>query len=311
MGKKREGKKKCEKKKKKKGMGRTPCCAREGMKRGAWNAEEDKILVDFIRENGHGTWRNLPKLAGLLRCGKSCRLRWTNYLRPDINRGPFSPEEENTIIQLHGTLGNKWSAMASKLPGRTDNDIKNFWNSHLRKRFSTKPIDQSIDINPGYPSTRHLVQWETVRVEAESRLSAKLKQPSDSCSHKGDHFLHLWNSEVGESFRHRTNECNEAASASPASETSSLTKPECSSRSTNLDHPATNPETVDPKSEVIRYCKKEIDDATAYSVSSNSYEMDDSSDTMMKLLLDFPVSDNDMGFLQESMIDDFSTYIRG
>ncbi|XP_044501935.1 transcription factor MYB102 isoform X2 [Mangifera indica] len=75
------------------------------------------------------------------RCGKSCRLRWTNYLRPDIKRGRFSFEEEETIIQLHSILGNKWSAIAARLPGRTDNEIKNYWNTHIRKRLLRSGID--------------------------------------------------------------------------------------------------------------------------------------------------------------------------
>ncbi|KAH7546523.1 hypothetical protein FEM48_Zijuj01G0209800 [Ziziphus jujuba var. spinosa] len=77
----------------------------------------------------------------LKRCGKSCRLRWTNYLRPDIKRGRFSFEEEETIIQLHSVLGNKWSAIAARLPGRTDNEIKNYWNTHIRKRLMKMGID--------------------------------------------------------------------------------------------------------------------------------------------------------------------------
>ncbi|GFP84794.1 myb-related protein myb4 [Phtheirospermum japonicum] len=142
MGKKREVNKIKKKKE------RIACCEQEGLRRGAWTADEDIILVDFITQNGHGgSWRYLPKLAGLLRCGKSCRLRWTNYLRPDIKRGPFSPDEENTIIRLQCTLGNKWSAIASHLPGRTDNDIKNLWNTHLRKRLGNKVLDapKSVD----------------------------------------------------------------------------------------------------------------------------------------------------------------------
>ncbi|KAG6634510.1 transcription factor MYB41-like [Carya illinoinensis] len=123
-------------------MGKSPCRdEREGLKKGPWTVEEDRKLLDYIQKHGHGRWRILPKNAGLKRCGKSCRLRWTNYLRPDIKRGRFSFEEEETIIQLHGVLGNKWSAIAAHLPGRTDNEIKNHWNTHIRKRLLGMGID--------------------------------------------------------------------------------------------------------------------------------------------------------------------------
>ncbi|XP_073288341.1 transcription factor MYB30-like [Primulina huaijiensis] len=120
-------------------MGRAPCCEKMGLKKGPWTAEEDFILVDFINRHGHGNWRTLPKRAGILRCGKSCRLRWMNYLRPDIKRGNFTREEEETIIRLHQELGNKWSVIAARLPGRTDNEIKNVWHTHLKKRVAGEP----------------------------------------------------------------------------------------------------------------------------------------------------------------------------
>ncbi|KAL9666019.1 hypothetical protein QQ045_000341 [Rhodiola kirilowii] len=124
-------------------MGRSPISFEDdGLKKGPWTPEEDEKLVEFINKNdGHGSWRSLPKLSGLNRCGKSCRLRWTNYLRPDIKRGKFSDEEERLVIHLHSVLGNKWSRIATHLPGRTDNEIKNFWNTHLRRKLLQMGID--------------------------------------------------------------------------------------------------------------------------------------------------------------------------
>ncbi|XP_022850835.1 transcription factor TT2-like [Olea europaea var. sylvestris] len=115
-------------------MGRNPCCTKVGLNRGAWTAAEDKILRDYIKFHGEGRWRTLPKRAGLKRCGKSCRLRWLNYLRPDIKRGNITWDEEEVIIRLHKLLGNRWSLIAGRLPGRTDNEIKNYWNTNLRRR---------------------------------------------------------------------------------------------------------------------------------------------------------------------------------
>ncbi|KAJ0432393.1 putative transcription factor MYB-HB-like family [Helianthus annuus] len=112
-----------------------------GLKKGIWSEEEDLKLIQYVQTHGPGHWRTLPKKAGLQRCGKSCRLRWTNYLRPGIKRGRFSFEEEETIIQLHSVMGNKWSAIAARLPGRTDNEIKNYWNTHIRKRLLQNGID--------------------------------------------------------------------------------------------------------------------------------------------------------------------------
>ncbi|CAH8325868.1 unnamed protein product [Eruca vesicaria subsp. sativa] len=122
-------------------MGRQPCCDKLGVKKGPWTAEEDKKLINFIQTNGHCCWRALPKLAGLRRCRKSCRLRWTNYLRPDLKRGLLSHDEEQLVIDLHAHIGNKWSKIASRLPGRTDNGIKNHWNTHIKKKLVKMGID--------------------------------------------------------------------------------------------------------------------------------------------------------------------------
>uniref|UniRef100_A0A8R7P051 Uncharacterized protein n=2 Tax=Triticum urartu TaxID=4572 RepID=A0A8R7P051_TRIUA len=112
-----------------------PCCQKLGLKQGKWTKEEDGILANYIAQHGEGSWRSLPKNAGLLRCGKSCRLRWLNYLRGGLRRGNFSKKEDDLIVKLHATNGNRWSLIASHLPGRTDNEIKNYWNLHLRRQF--------------------------------------------------------------------------------------------------------------------------------------------------------------------------------
>ncbi|XP_044968207.1 transcription factor MYB51-like [Hordeum vulgare subsp. vulgare] len=114
-----------------------------GPRKGPWTPEEDLALMQYIERNGgsHGNWRRLPKLAGLDRCGKSCRLRWCNYLNPNIKRGPFTSDEDKLIIDLHSILGNKWAAIAKQMPGRTDNEIKNYWNTHLRKQVLAMGVD--------------------------------------------------------------------------------------------------------------------------------------------------------------------------
>ncbi|XP_055823071.1 transcription factor MYB58-like [Solanum dulcamara] len=144
------------------GKGRAPCCDKSKVKKGPWSCEEDLRLITFIQKNGHKNWRSLPKQAGLLRCGKSCRLRWINYLRPDVKRGNFTPQEEDTIIKLHLSFGNKWSKIASHLPGRTDNEIKNVWNTHLKKRLIKKlhseaKLDDSYANSPSSSSSTSLV----------------------------------------------------------------------------------------------------------------------------------------------------------
>lgn len=155
-------------------MGRQPCCDNFGVKKGPWTAEEDKKLVDFILTHGQCCWRAVPKLAGLRRCGKSCRLRWTNYLRPDLKRGLLNEAEEQLVMDLHARLGNRytlvnfflgvltqaeifnlfhvkyiskcfitcrWSKIAARLPGRTDNEIKNHWHTHIKKKLIKMGID--------------------------------------------------------------------------------------------------------------------------------------------------------------------------
>ncbi|XP_024369860.1 uncharacterized protein [Physcomitrium patens] len=113
----------------------------EDVRKGAWAAEEDEKLRKYVETYGTGHWRSVGKKAGLQRCGKSCRLRWTNYLRPDIRHGSFTQEEENLIVKLHAAHGSRWSLIAAQMPGRTDNDIKNHWNTRLKKKLCDLGID--------------------------------------------------------------------------------------------------------------------------------------------------------------------------
>ncbi|PWZ08345.1 Myb-related protein 308 [Zea mays] len=164
-------------------MGRSPCCEKGHTNKGAWTKEEDERLVAYIRAHGEGCWRSLPSAAGLLRCGKSCRLRWMNYLRPDLKRGNFTDDEDELIIRLHALLGNKfvsrlpsvdetacffcvstfifsttlpdvtrrarrWSLIAGQLPGRTDNEIKNYWNTHIKRKLLARGIDPHAHHRP-------------------------------------------------------------------------------------------------------------------------------------------------------------------
>ncbi|XP_066309557.1 transcription factor RAX2-like [Miscanthus floridulus] len=135
-------------------MGRSPCCDKTRVKRGPWSQEEDAILRSFVQRFGNaGNWIALPQKAGLKRCGKSCRLRWLNYLRPELRHGGFTDEEENLILSLYGELGSKWSVIASRLPGRTDNDVKNYWNTKLKKRYlaSTREAGRPPTSPPAAP----------------------------------------------------------------------------------------------------------------------------------------------------------------
>ncbi|XP_027348209.1 transcription factor MYB14-like [Abrus precatorius] len=121
-------------------MVRTPSCDKSGLRKGTWTPEEDRKLIAYVTRYGCWNWRQLPRFAGLARCGKSCRLRWMNYLRPNIKRGNFTQEEEERIIRMHKKLGNRWSAIAAELPGRTDNEIKNHWHTTLKKRFQENTV---------------------------------------------------------------------------------------------------------------------------------------------------------------------------
>ncbi|BFG25512.1 hypothetical protein CerSpe_117860 [Prunus speciosa] len=119
------------------------------VRKGAWTKEEDGLLRQCIENHGEGKWHQVPYKAGLKRCRKSCRLRWLNYLKPNIKRGEFEEDEVDLIIRLHKLLGNRWSLIAGRLPGRTSNGVKNYWNTRLRtnslvKRTTKEKFQETI-----------------------------------------------------------------------------------------------------------------------------------------------------------------------
>ncbi|KAJ9565208.1 hypothetical protein OSB04_001174 [Centaurea solstitialis] len=107
-------------------------------RKGPWTEQEDVQLVSYVNMFGDRRWDFIAKVSGLKRSGKSCRLRWVNYLHPGLKRGKMTPQEERRILELHSKWGNRWSRIARKLPGRTDNEIKNYWRTHMRKKAQEK-----------------------------------------------------------------------------------------------------------------------------------------------------------------------------
>ncbi|KAE8682227.1 MYB330 protein [Hibiscus syriacus] len=160
-------------------MGRSPCCEKAHTNKGAWTKEEDQRLTDYIRIHGEGCWRSLPKAAGLLRCGKSCRLRWINYLRPNLKRGNFTEQEDDLIIQVHSLLGNKWSLIAARLPGRTDNEIKNYWNTHIKRKLLSRGID---------PQTHRPLNQATTNKNTHTELDFRSVSANPSLAFKFNEF---------------------------------------------------------------------------------------------------------------------------
>ncbi|XP_016443678.1 transcription factor MYB15-like [Nicotiana tabacum] len=169
-------------------MARTRCYDKSGLKKGTWTPDEDRKLAAYVSKYGCWNWRQLPKFAGLARCGKSCRLRWLNYLQPNIKRGNYTKEEDEIIMKLHAEIGNKWSVIAAHLPGRTDNGIKNHWHTSLKKRstqdYSTSTDSKKKSSNNSYQSSSRKKRRENeTQVNANEKIIESFQlSPMQACS---------------------------------------------------------------------------------------------------------------------------------
>ncbi|XP_057730486.1 transcription factor MYB101-like [Arachis stenosperma] len=157
---------------------------RDYLRKGPWTPREDAILIEQVKKWGKGNWSLIRKNSELRRSGKSCRLRWSNHLNPDLKKGPFSEEEEKTIDDLHAKFGNKWALMATQIPGRSDNDIKNFWNSRMKKRLREYPPQitvqqaQHFSSSPFYSVLASCYPKNNFSVELPSNISAANPPPN-------------------------------------------------------------------------------------------------------------------------------------
>ncbi|CAA6671059.1 unnamed protein product [Spirodela intermedia] len=159
-------------------MGRAPCCDKANVKKGPWSPDEDAKLKAYIEEHGTGgNWIALPHKIGLKRCGKSCRLRWLNYLRPNIKHGGFSEEEDKIICSLYISIGSRWSIIAAQLPGRTDNDIKNYWNTRLKKKLLGRRKESR---KPSFPVNSSRIE----RGRRRDELRCSVARPQRICTRK-------------------------------------------------------------------------------------------------------------------------------
>ncbi|XP_024989883.1 transcription repressor MYB4-like [Cynara cardunculus var. scolymus] len=178
---------------------RKPCCDhnKHDMNKGAWSKEEDRKLINYVISHGEGCWATIPQAAGLLRCSKSCRKRWLNYLK----RGNFAEDEQDLIIRLHALLGNRWSLIAGRLPGRTANEIKNYWNSHLKKKLENMGIDpnnhripQGISFLQGTKSEAEIEQLHSSDINSGSNCdqeSSSSTRPADNLTMETSFPTHL------------------------------------------------------------------------------------------------------------------------
>lgn len=170
------------------------------LRRGPWTLEEDTLLIQYISRHGEGRWNLLAKRSGLKRTGKSCRLRWLNYLKPDVKRGNLTPQEQISILELHSKWGNRWSKIAQHLPGRTDNEIKNYWRTRVQKQARHLKIDAN---STAFQEIIQCFWMPRLLQKMDASSSSTLSQNPTINSQPFDHAFHHHDSASAQTISHQ------------------------------------------------------------------------------------------------------------
>ncbi|KAJ4707123.1 MYB transcription factor [Melia azedarach] len=156
---------------------------REEIRKGPWKAEEDEVLINHVKKYGPRDWSSIRSKGLLQRTGKSCRLRWVNKLRPNLKNGcKFSLEEERIVIELQAEFGNKWARIATYLPGRTDNDVKNFWSSRQKRlaRILQNSATPSSSNPKSHKIKKEIPEFQGIHPSEDPKLKALMEEESSS-----------------------------------------------------------------------------------------------------------------------------------